>query len=372
MEDSFTFLNRVSTRYWSRIRDELEHWFHAYPREHATNLRARFRHRKSAEHFGAWWELYLHRLFTRLDWRVEVEPVVEHGASRPDFLLTRPGESIYVEAAVVFTGIQDATRHAAREGWTMDVVNEVRSAEFFVGLEFDCVGARMPKKRDIQEPLAGWLSRLDRNEVLATRAAGGDPPKRVVAVNDWKMTFEAFVRTDSRSTGRLLGIGPSIAGWVNDRDKLLRTLRQKSRQHRVSEPYVIAALCVSGGVDFSEIEQALFGRHAVQYALHQRGNETMIRRRDGLFMSRNGPRATRVSGVITGIGLLPWACATSAPHYWRNPWARKPLASVFPFSESTATDRGEVTYLDRAFDPAATLGLPTAWPGPEAPFPGDE
>ncbi len=35
-EDSFSFMNRVDQPFWSRIREELERWFSAYPREHAA------------------------------------------------------------------------------------------------------------------------------------------------------------------------------------------------------------------------------------------------------------------------------------------------------------------------------------------------
>ena len=65
-EDSFSFLDRVDQRYWERIRNELESWFAGYPDEEKADLKARFRDKSPAQHFAAWWELYLHRLFSRL------------------------------------------------------------------------------------------------------------------------------------------------------------------------------------------------------------------------------------------------------------------------------------------------------------------
>jgi hypothetical protein len=68
----------VDQPFWQRIRDELERWYADYPDdEHGFGLRARFRKAAPAQHFGAWWELYLHRLFRCLGFHEvvkEVEP----------------------------------------------------------------------------------------------------------------------------------------------------------------------------------------------------------------------------------------------------------------------------------------------------------
>jgi hypothetical protein len=69
-EDSFTFLNRTATPYWARVRDFVEDTFASYPEEHAEEIRVRFRSRRWPEHIGAWWELYLYRLFRSLGFEV--------------------------------------------------------------------------------------------------------------------------------------------------------------------------------------------------------------------------------------------------------------------------------------------------------------
>ena len=52
-EDSFTFLNRVATPYWARVRDFVDEIFATYPEEHAEELRMRFRSRRWPDHIGA-------------------------------------------------------------------------------------------------------------------------------------------------------------------------------------------------------------------------------------------------------------------------------------------------------------------------------
>src|SRR4051794_1407678 len=69
-EDSFSFLNRAHGTVWSRVRIVSETWFAEYPTAHAADLRGRFRSKHPGAHHGAWWELYLHHLFTRLGYEI--------------------------------------------------------------------------------------------------------------------------------------------------------------------------------------------------------------------------------------------------------------------------------------------------------------
>jgi hypothetical protein len=106
-EDTFSFYNRVDGTYWQRIRDTLETWFSEYPSEHAADLRGRFRSNRQGAHAGALWELYLHRLLGRLGYDLRVHPEVPDTSHQPDFEARRGIERMYVEAAVVFSGIVD-------------------------------------------------------------------------------------------------------------------------------------------------------------------------------------------------------------------------------------------------------------------------
>src|SRR4051794_27069319 len=96
-EDSFAFLNRAEGAVWARIRCELDGWFAAFPPEAQADVRGRFRSRIPGAHWGAWWELFLHRLFVRLGYRVRPHPEVPNSTRRPDFELVRDAERLYLE-----------------------------------------------------------------------------------------------------------------------------------------------------------------------------------------------------------------------------------------------------------------------------------
>lgn len=90
-EDSFAFLNRADTPFWAEVRRLLEEWFSHYPADHAAELSKSFRSRLPGSHWGAWWELYLHELFSRLGYELSIHPSLPDSDKRPDFKLTREG-----------------------------------------------------------------------------------------------------------------------------------------------------------------------------------------------------------------------------------------------------------------------------------------
>src|SRR5215213_5282926 len=151
-ESIFSFLNRVDQPFWERIREELERWYADYPDEQrGFDLRQRFRRPEPNQHFGAWWELYLHRLFRCLGFHVEVEPSVRGG--KPDFRITRETDSLLVEATTSFSGIVDEERQPAREAAVLAAVDAARNPNFTVRLEVEELGDEQPKVREIVEPL---------------------------------------------------------------------------------------------------------------------------------------------------------------------------------------------------------------------------
>jgi hypothetical protein len=197
-ESSFEFLNRVESPYWARVRDQLNAWLARYPLAHVNDVRARLQSKREDQHWAAWWELYIFRLFELAGFDVEVHPRVGGSTKRPDFAIQRAGSTVYVEAITSFSGIVDDTRHGAREGWILDAVNEAQSANFFVGVDFEHVGMERPKVGEITDPLENWLAGLDPNIVAASLLAGGEPPKFRLSVRDFRC-----------SAGKTRGAGPS-------------------------------------------------------------------------------------------------------------------------------------------------------------------
>ena len=107
------------------MRDELEDWYAGFPAPDNVDLRRRFRSRSPSQHFPAWWELYLHRFWSRIGARLTVHPKIRGQSGRPDFLVEHGDASFYVEAVTVFSGIAGSGRRAALRARIQDAINEI-------------------------------------------------------------------------------------------------------------------------------------------------------------------------------------------------------------------------------------------------------
>lgn len=374
-EDSFSFMNRVHQAFWARVREVLDSWFAEYPRDARPDTAARFRDADPRQHFAAWWELYLFTLYRRLGYAVQVHPTVPGSSGKPDLLVARADDELYIEAAVVNSGIvDDEGRHAAREAWIYDAVNEAYDPNFHVQLEFDRVGMGRPKPAEIVRPLQEWLSGLDPDTVAGALDAGNDIPELELSVRDWELVFTPLpIKREARGQpGRLLGIYPASTGFVNDKEAVRRTLARKRRGYGLPDkPFVIALLCTSSFMSDEDIEQALMGSVSVQYWVNDPSREARwVRQRDGFWMRGTRPRGTRVSGALVGKSLFPWNCTHELPRLWLNPWATLPLHVTAPFPTTSVDARSVFTHWGSDVRASDVLGLPEGWPGPEGLFEG--
>lgn len=373
-EDSFTFMNRVHQPYWAEIRCVLEDWYRRFPADEAVGLRKRFRSRRPGQHWSAWWELYLHELFSCLDFEITPHPPLPDTSRTPDFEISRGGLRAYLEATVVFSGI--VAEEPEAPAWLLDAVNLSDNAGFFVLIDsIESAGGERLRNIQVSKPIQEWLDGLDPDQVSEDYKTKGELPEYVLDERGWRVRFSASpVKPEARGKPghRVLAGGPPITGMVDDVEQLHDKLKSKAgRYGRPEVPIITAVLCASSFMEQRDIAQALFGRDAIQLTPSPTGGPpqaAQIRQRNGFWMHESGPQNRRVSAVLTAVQLHPWTCTKAAPTLWFNPWADHELSDELPFPIATATDRGRVTHTIRELDMAAVLGLPRDWPG-GVPFP---
>ncbi len=241
-ESAFDFLNRVDRPYWAAIRHELEDWFAAFPTEEAESLRSRYRSRRREQHYAAWWELYLHRLFRALGFQVTVHPRLPGVGGRPDFLISNGQDRFLLEAATTFSGVVDPHRDEDRENCLRATIRGARTPNFFVSLHVQVAGKETPSVQEIVGPIERWLGSLDADEILATQVI----PERRFAPRDWEFELHALpVSLEHRGDPEheILGSYMGAVGWINDAEKLRRALENKRRKYGSPEvPLVVAVL----------------------------------------------------------------------------------------------------------------------------------
>ncbi len=364
-EDSFTFLNRAAGEAWERIRDVLDDCYSAFP-DGDGDLRARFRSTDPRQHYAAWWELYLHQLLRMLDFKVTVHPEMAGTSGRPDFLAERGIDSFYVEAVTIFSGIVATGRRGRLEAAVQDVVNTIDASEFMVGLAYEQVGQSMPAKSAITRPIEEWLATLDADELLEAHENGTIGDTQLIEFGDWELRLRPIARSREfrgRPDNRLIGMGPTSAGFTNDTLQIARALTRKKRRYGIPDrPLVVAALPMNGFVDDRDVQNALFGSEAVRMHVAT-GATTMVRSPDGVWVGKRGPAAKRMSALLMGVGITPNTCATKMPQLWHHFDPTHALDVDLPFSTARVVDEA-IQFSDATRSASDVFGLPPDWPGP--------
>ena len=95
-ESDFCFLDRSNRPKIAEIRSTLNYWFSLLPEEAKKDFKRRF---MTDHNFaGVFYELFLFILFKKMCFDIEFEPKLEGKSKKPDFLLTKKGSQIVVEA----------------------------------------------------------------------------------------------------------------------------------------------------------------------------------------------------------------------------------------------------------------------------------
>lgn len=367
-EDSFSFLNRVAGPYWQRVRTTLDDWYAAFP-DASSDLWRRFRKPDPKQHYAAWWELYLHHLFTNLGFVATPNAECPGGSSRPDLLVERGSDFFYVEAVTVFSGIVSSESHTALEPRILDLINTIDASNFFVTVRFVQSSTAMPKAGDITRPIAQWMAEHDPNDILKLSAS--DLPSTSIATGDWVLELRLIPRSPEfrgRSDNRLVGTSGASAGYVNDRQQIYRALERKKKQHKAPDgPTVIALMAVNGFVGDTEFTDALFGSQSVRVEIAT-GATTVTRNPDGFWVGRRGPASKKVSAVLSGVCVLPTSCATTPLRLWHHFASDRKLTVDLPFVTARLLDN-QLVLADSTRGPHDILGLAPDWPGPDQPFP---
>ncbi len=365
-------MNRLAGPGWSTVREELERWFDSYCEdagpEKASDLRARFRSPDPRQHLGAWWELYTHRLLRALcpQRQVAVEPALEHVGTRPDFVVPSCGAEpgLVVESVTTFSGIvTDEERESGRVAYVLDTIDEIECPEFQVHLDLHSIGTEQPSKRQIKDPIERWLATLDYEEELAKRTEQPlwkRPPTRI-AFRDWEIEVQPIPMTTPIEDKRLIGIGPTVAGYVDDAPRIKEAVLRKAGHYGpVSAPFIVALAPTSPILHEHDVVTALLGTLTRRVdPEHPEGGELFLVK-DGAWSSG----AEDVSGVLTGAAIKPWTIAKYSPVLWLNPHAPRPVGDCFSQLPRTEfTELGETMANELSASIASLLGLESEWPG---------
>jgi hypothetical protein len=372
-EPIYDYYNLSARRLIATLRELLQKWFDAYPASGKKDLNARLRSRIDAQHKSAFWELYLHELFTRMKYRLTAHPVVNGSSNHPDFLVSEAGRSkFYLEAIVAgLPAAQDAGAEA-RLSEVVDLINRMQTRDYFLELQYRGSPETPPPVGKLRKALTHWLRSLDLKAIDAAYQAGNFDlvPKFEWSHEGLTLFFSPIPKsaktqgtTDTRSIGIIMG-EPHLLRTDED---IRQVIERKAKKYgKLSLPLVIAVNVVSEHCDEIDINNALFGSEAIEFTQRPDGSiggGVDVREPNGIWFGKKGARNRNVSAVLIGCQIDPYKAGVATPELIHNPYAENALnLSDFPLPQSVADDTTATMKKKTGRKASEFLRLPTPWP----------
>jgi hypothetical protein len=364
---AFTYLNQSAREDVSRIREVLEVFFQAYSSAHRAEFRKRFRSTDDLQHRSAFFELFLHELFLRLNCTVDVHPEpASSGGRRPDFLVECPsGKAFFLEAVVASNETKEESKARARISTVYDAINRIESPDFFFGLDVEGALATPPPIRLIKQLIRDKLTSVDFEEIKEIYRAKGlkGLPRWPYEHAGWRIIFYPIPKSKARGKINVRSIGLIYTGvhWIDSTTAVREAIVRKAKRYGSLElPYVIAVNCLGEHVERIDIMEALFGTE--QFVIGGDLSEPeFMRKPDGAWRDRSGPRYTRVSAVLITSPVLPWSITSAPICLYHNPWAQRPYSCELTRLPQAIPLKGSMEWRDGE-SLVSIFGLPLTWP----------
>lgn len=379
-ETHYGFLQRVDDPVFARVRDLLNAWFERFAGSQDAQAEKDLRRRLMAKGEGqfnpAFWELYLHELFSRLGFAAKVHPDSERG-TKPDFELTGNGTRFYVEAVAPIPHYSDGDRETPSESTVVEYVNASHNPNYYLRLRHLIPGQNTPRRREVVKVVEGWLDSLVWADLWKGDLASSIHPKADLEVGDgWKIGLDAIPieRTAPANPNRpMIAFYRGSGGYPDGLGRvILPTLEDKSTRYgELDAPLIIAVWVIDTMAHPETASLALFdGWFDFKPGPMRTHWEERTDDRVGLWTPGAKTRGRAAGVLATGVFDFGYpSVARSMPRYWPNPWADDPLSVELPFPTSAVSaDESEVVNSPWTISPAELFELPEDWPGPESHF----
>jgi hypothetical protein len=373
-EPIFTYVNSSARAPIAAERQVLEQWFERYPASGKDDLRARLRSPIDAQHQSAFWELYLHELFSGMGYTLEPHPDIETSTNHPDFFVERDDiVQFYLEAVVAGLPSAKNAGAEARLAEVFDLVNKLQTSDWFLHVEYRGLPGTPPPVKPLRDQLKTWLAGLDRaviEEML--KSEDWDSLPRFEWTHDGlSLSFTASPRSEKTrgaTNTRPLGIRIGEAHLIETDNDIRRVVEAKAKKYgELKIPLVVAVNVISEHCDDIDINNALFGNETITVTRTPEGEfaESGNRLPNGVWFGKKGPRNKTVSAVLIGNKIDVYFGGSTTPVLIHNPYVTHRLTLPFyPLPESVPNEQTHKMERKEGKAPKEFLRLPETWPPP--------
>lgn len=328
--NTYDYLNTSSRNEMTIIREKLEEWFKKYPTAEKFEIKRRL---KSTNQFNSvFFEMYLHDLFLKMKFNVESHPSIKDSGSKPDLLLVKNNNILYVEAKVDYNSTEKRRREQNFKNRLLDNINNIKNEQYKIILEkIEILSENQPSIKKFKKHLENQFSELEYND-LKNRTQNGLVllKSRCYLDSDLRIKYKIYAIDETYNGQRLIGIDASSNVEIIDSKSSLRSSLDKKRKkyEGMNAPFIIAINSLDIFLESCDINSLLFGSNHYEYFIHEKNESNLILKEhldNGFFSSKDINQNSNVSAVLiyknVSIGNF------ENPKYWfmENPNARYPL-----------------------------------------------
>jgi hypothetical protein len=370
-EDTYVFLDRVADPVFDAVRELLNAWVQRFASAQADNpvndLLGRLRSDDTG-FYSAFWELYLHELFVRLGFNIEVHPESAK-ETRPDFRMTRNGREVYLEA-VMPNPRAGRSKEAPGASRIFECVDAAFHPDFSLSVEFVAGGGSIPSRHEVVRAVEDWLATLDWDDVSGARVDSPRPRQETqLGIREWVIGVRAWARPAHLRGDEafpMIVSYPGMTGFPAAVSAGIRPLlEEKARKYGdLNAPYILAFWVMSPMASETTPAEALFGiEMPLDEGTHATGLPLRLDERKGLWKPAHPGRLSAVLAA-NSFNFNYSAVSRYLPRLWHNPWARFPIEHQLPFAASrVSSDERSITNDPPSVSPSALFELPPDWPG---------
>jgi len=299
-ENTYLSYDRSARKDVDAVRENLNTWFAHYPASERSELKRRFQTTFSS----AYYELFLHELFRRQGFEIEIHPELPNTSKRPDFLLRKLKFECYVEAKEARDVTDGQQGHQNKVNTIYDAINKLPLRDYFLGIdELILKLPEQPSTKKLISFIHNEAAHYNPDALLDLMLTLGVDilPRIRYEDENLKMTLYLIPKESEFRTAE----GPAIGAYLfetlwGSEESIKDSFSKKANRYgKLDKPYLVCinAIGIKGDGDF-DIKNAIWGSLAYTWSTSNHRDVKMVREPDGIFLDLKGPRAVLVSAVL--------------------------------------------------------------------------
>jgi hypothetical protein len=274
----------------------------------------------------------MHELMIRHGFQVVPHPTVQSTTHKPDFLVHGSGNEFSLEVTLATDLSAKQQAEESMKAGLYDQINKTNSPDFFLFIKhMHLHKEKQPSAKKLIRFLNEKLKSLDPDTIYKQFSKGGlnSLPSWTYKDDNNRIEFQPIPKSPmmrGKKEVRPIGFFPIESQMSTTAKAIKNAVHEKATRYgKLNSPYLVAVNSLSSwGTDVSDIEEALFGAEQVQLDRHTGEPIAYSRERDGAFIGPNGPKNTRMSGVILGT-IVPRSISKTTLTLYHHPQARHPF-----------------------------------------------